>query len=1614
MSSNIELLKDQQNSPFCDDPFRFFNSVVNEEISRKYSTINAHDEENADDYNYALKSALTDMLDKILSTDLNNLSRFRNGTNNPNNLPSINSFQIFIKELFEIVHSPDSLNFAIKFIIDSILTNGNEKYLNSTVMNFIKKLICSGNHNDYPDDYSDDSLYISKFCEKYILVSKVQSKLLCACKFELGLDTLLVISKAPYLNVFSGISNEASVSSFIDSSDAWANIFNLVNSLKLDKNVLSTGRFSSVVQNTIFNEIRFYMNEANISDIDFLKYLFDKITFSLSRNELHMKTPNGEWKFLITFLKQHQYFKSLQPYFTKLLSEYMVTGFNSALDLLSKITEEVEYNKSSKQHGFNNRKNRGSKSKIQYLQQIYETILLENESSALMALTFVNEGLVDVNDLLEEFSKINSLNQDLQNKLESEYNEMTKDNLLQQDLNAESSMSALASASVLTTENDTLNEAFAKNDSSKMNSEKSFSPPIKNELSEHKLKENKISQVNSSLEIYPQILLVSQMFERGLFNEALKYVSYFKYSLFVVDLLANKLCLCLNMYWNCIKENTTLKEKTERENSDLININTQYNFLSTKVVKKWEYWGNLPSPCFDKSVFIEHMTQFLCLDISGTTMVQLLETLKNVFYMDLENEHYDENYWISFVIRYLCPQIIKNDSKSNDLVYEIVKKFSINKRFEIYRQLEIYVIRQDSNLKRLNSAQLKQIKRFLKIINVDTISEQSVELAILANINPLTVFDECLKQAESYDMISTLVVESVSGFSQFALDVLQYSCLKRFKLDRPYMARDEVNVLPWLAKLTTFILSVYNLNEFFNIEFIMNNVVEKVVKMDYQGLYILKEFLSKTTNSVYLDEPQYHLAILLEASQESSQFAKSNLLGMSNKKSARLLKLLTSTKENITIAQSLLEALISWILNIFYDSLQLTSSINSKYDSVNCTLKLMIDFIKSNISKNEFISIFNLDNFENNVVVAPLISNSWRKILFSTDDKFQEQSCLLLDKCPKDIIPLVKDFWVYSLKDVVFGALKFAPYNKFDLASTEKSYTKISKLLKNHQIETHENESLKYFLEECIFKNIIMGVSEAIYTSEFLILTLNLENLTHLMTMMFTRDYLKRVLISISSNETLFLSVFFNRLLTLLNNYESLLDAESADKFKADYFNWMKCFVFEVCELILDSEYLNSRAAIQLISESVDNLLGIDILVDVLSETIDKKLKIENREELIVPLTSLNGFTKNKLKTCKSVAAYLGYLPVDEDIDIMSRTWELNAKLKEINSLIKDKDEQILELEAQKDNFIKQINAKRTKLKEEAEEKEKIDAIAKEEELKKKRKLEEIENEVVKRRKFDYGTEDKNVGSRFEGSNEPATKPAGVVVLPKGRFGGTEDKSALLSSTRMSLPAGPKSKSQEAAVKNFSKSEELMKINKPPIVAFNNNFDTAILIIKNILEEDRFTGIWISKLFFELEQEKLIEYYINILFSTDIDFIEFFQALIQKFFAFNFPENNYTQQVQNIISQLLPTLQNRPSRINFIKMFKQYKTPSHFLYDPYSKSSFLEQFEHYKKTFYKRPNASKQNDYQRNNQNTRIDSNQSRNGTSKEFGGRSVGSRYQGSDRGRYRNSQRNNQDFGY
>lgn len=131
------------------------------------------------------------------------------------------------------------------------------------------------------------------------------------------------------------------------------------------------------------------------------------------------------------------------------------------------------------------------------------------------------------------------------------------------------------------------------------------------------------------------------------------------------------------------------------------------------------------------------------------------------------------------IINQLLPRCLHNGAGISSNLFMLLKHFDAKVRYDVYNTFTRKVINENQDLKEINLLQQKQIKRFLKVVNVDNLSSQLETLANMVNTNPFVTLSNCLVLAESYDMISTMLVQSMNHFTEFSMDVLEYTILKK-------------------------------------------------------------------------------------------------------------------------------------------------------------------------------------------------------------------------------------------------------------------------------------------------------------------------------------------------------------------------------------------------------------------------------------------------------------------------------------------------------------------------------------------------------------------------------------------------------------------------------------------------------------------------------------------------------------------------------------------------------------------------------------------------------------------------------------------------------------------
>lgn len=1354
--------------------FDFFNKVVNEQITNVQESkidesilqkINTKINE-ADVFNHQLRSSTATLLNTTIFTALDDLK---------SKLPHMKlslmetllqtnplgeHFHHFIVELFEIAQSSESLKYTLKFIIDSLFQQ--EKYHNQITSIFLCYLIGSSNQIFYPDDYVEHADFISQFCSGYISSKRISGQ----AEDEMWKNVIRYLE-----NETNGtnIANYKSIDSFDKVSfknsyavvsTGWALLAHYTEVLTHDGSVLANNTFSDFYKNVVFENIDKCLKEYKISELDYLEYLIRIMAHFLKKTTKN-KIIDKKVKTIVVYLLESEFGKRNKDNILHSLTKQFAAGVIQIASFRKSVDDHIDrrgsYNVRTGNHGFQKRDEMDAQNFL-------------NMGYAWVSLIFIHEGIFDLQSLLEEFSKFNNFNGVLLEKLLTHHDAAYTDYLTKlKEEEAESAENALSSTTLLTSSRD---EEFPTNEVDQGSSDLTSAPTAKKEGRFESTRQSNNNGIldKMAVKMFPQVLLISAFLKINCFKEATYIMSSFKYLFLSLTDLEDFYSSLFNSYHKELvgQENISIEEKIEKNSYYWLfagtgNLNAEVSKLS-----------------FDE--YISVGTAIINNTYNPKTVKAVIDVFNDVLYhykKHDENGSYDKarETVANCVINELIPGCMFGAESISKHIYILLKYFNTNMRSQIYDIITKKFVRENQQLKEMNTMQQKQIRRFLKIVNVDNLSDQLDQLARLVDINPFVTLESCLNLAESYDMISTLLIKSMKLFSDFSMDVLQYTILKRLKIDRPFFSEEDGLAMPWFSKLCSLITTAFSAHHKFNIYGIFDFCLEKIVAHDYTGVYILDSLMNESTECLYLTDVQDELAIMYAGNEKTKKLALEKVDGIHKYKTHKLSKLLVQQRNAKPAALSIIESLNVITYEIFYDSFQSVNKINNKYDTVIRLQKLLIDVCISHNNQDAFAQAFDVTNIITNPSLQ-FLSDAWKALLIRNTSRSIQKNILPVLSENKS---LVEFFWYHCLTDLTTLAINHMPENQRGGLDINMFSIPEMKGFDNFKEKVYNVEDLQIFLEKCLFKNSILGVAEAIYSAEFIFKVLSQKELTKLLDLVFNNRFISKVVIGISSNESKFFAAFVKRIFMILPSYYNTLDENNLQIFKKDVVRFLESFTIEISDLVLDYEYINCRNAIQILSESIKYLPSIDVYVKILVDAIEKKISDESRKELLAPLNAVIGFSKNKLKECDRLTDFCDEIELNDALKKIDNILQLSKQIIEETSKVEKYNGDLETAEAEENATKDKLHEKKNSIDQTSEPSVPVKRFNDGEDLRKE----------PKKIKVSYEEDDVEVSKSPTPIEEPVVNP---VATSSSRFEGFAGTTTPEPAVVLNLPSQPKSR----------------------------------------------------------------------------------------------------------------------------------------------------------------------------------------------------------------------------
>lgn len=201
--------------------------------------------------------------------------------------------------------------------------------------------------------------------------------------------------------------------------------------------------------------------------------------------------------------------------------------------------------------------------------------------------------------------------------------------------------------------------------------------------------------------------------------------------------------------------------------------------------------------------------------------------------------------WFNITRKYILPAstyIEENPVAAHDM-FKLLKKFPLDWRYNMYGEFQLFTAK-NNQLVRMNYGKAeKNTKDVLKRLTKENVKSTMRRLSKITFANPLPAFTVLVSQLESYDNLTSLVVEAARYFTDYAWDVLVFVVLTRLTVRRDSMQADGINDQQWLQSLSSFIGKLAKGYPEFNIKPLLRFSLISLYSGQSIGLTIFKEIV---------------------------------------------------------------------------------------------------------------------------------------------------------------------------------------------------------------------------------------------------------------------------------------------------------------------------------------------------------------------------------------------------------------------------------------------------------------------------------------------------------------------------------------------------------------------------------------------------------------------------------------------------------------------------------------------------------------------------------------------------------------------------------------------------
>lgn len=153
----------------------------------------------------------------------------------------------------------------------------------------------------------------------------------------------------------------------------------------------------------------------------------------------------------------------------------------------------------------------------------------------------------------------------------------------------------------------------------------------------------------------------------------------------------------------------------------------------------------------------------------------------------------DKEMWYQFFRLFVFPtlSLVGENSAVVEEIFSIMRNFSLENRFKLYGELFSVTAKKVPEVKLAYSKAEKETKSILKRLSKDNVKQMMRRLAKVSLCNPIPCFTEVIRQIESYDNLTALIVDSSKFFSEYGWDALTFCVLMRLVSGRAKLSKSK-------------------------------------------------------------------------------------------------------------------------------------------------------------------------------------------------------------------------------------------------------------------------------------------------------------------------------------------------------------------------------------------------------------------------------------------------------------------------------------------------------------------------------------------------------------------------------------------------------------------------------------------------------------------------------------------------------------------------------------------------------------------------------------------------------------------------------------------------------